>query len=519
MTKKYLTRLLQASLMCCLAVLFAACEDFATEDNPIPSYISLSNSDVKLAIGDTYVRQAIVAGSAVVTYSSSDETVATVDQGGKVTALKAGTAVITAEATGYSGGGKKIYVPEKKSYKVTVLPSLPLTLEAITAGTIIVNSPQEGMQYTLNDGAKTPVTTTAIDVTVGDKVAFYGSGTSITSYNGTYIKGGTAQLKVYGNIMSLVDEENFATATTLATNKTFYGFFDSNDKLIDASGLLLPATTLTEECYEYMFSFCTSLTTAPALPATKLAEGCYANMFYSCSSLTAAPALPATQLAENCYYGMFGGCSSLTTAPALPATQLAENCYLGMFSDCSSLTAAPALPATELAQNCYSGMFSDCSSLAAAPALPATQLAASCYCLMFLGCSSLTAAPALPATTLAENCYSSMFFSCSSLTTAPALPATQLAEGCYSTMFYSCSSLTTAPALPATTLAENCYLGMFLCCSSLTTAYVKAGYDSNDCGLIFSGCPNLNTCTLYTDGDWSSYGDISNWTKAAYSTE
>jgi hypothetical protein len=86
-------------------------------------------------------------------------------------------------------------------------------------------------------------------------------------------------------------------------------------------------------------------------------------------------------------------------------------------------------------------------------------------------------------------------------------------------MFYNCSSLTTAPALPATTLTDYCYYGMFWNCTSLTEAYVKAGYDYYNCGYIFYGCQNLNTCTLYTDGDWSNDGNISNWTKVAYPTE
>lgn len=63
----------------------------------------------------------------------------------------------------------------------------PLTLEALTDGTIVVNDPRSGMQYTLNGGAKTTMSgTTNINVVAGDKVAFYGNGTSITSYNGCW---------------------------------------------------------------------------------------------------------------------------------------------------------------------------------------------------------------------------------------------------------------------------------------------------------------------------------------------
>jgi hypothetical protein len=60
-----------------------------------------------------------------------------------------------------------------------------------------------------------------------------------------------------------------------------------------------------------MFYYCTSLTTAPELPATTLAEGCYIYMFSGCTSLTAAPELPATTLVNSCYKNMFNGCTNL----------------------------------------------------------------------------------------------------------------------------------------------------------------------------------------------------------------
>ena len=137
MTKKSILRLLQASLMCCLAVLFTACEDFATEDNPTPSYISFNSKAVTLNIEQTVTYKAIVAGTAVVIYSSSNEAVATVDQAGKVTAVSEGTATITALVTGYDAAGRKIYTPEEKSYTVTVVDpveSLTLDQTALSVG-------------------------------------------------------------------------------------------------------------------------------------------------------------------------------------------------------------------------------------------------------------------------------------------------------------------------------------------------------------------------------------------------
>ena len=223
----------------------------------------------------------------------------------------------------------------------------PLTLEALSDGTIVVYDPQWGMQYTLNGGAKQTMSgSVSIDVNTGDKVAFYGNGTSITSYLDTKITGGTADVKVYGNIMSLVDEENFATATTLSETYTFYRLFNHYEHLTDASGLLLPATTLASAnyCYAEMFSNSDNLVAGPSeLPATTLSLRCYQAMFSYCPSLTVAPILPATTLEGYCYFQMFRFCTSLTEAPVLPAPELTGNCYREMFSGCSSLNSITCL--------------------------------------------------------------------------------------------------------------------------------------------------------------------------------
>ena len=412
---------------------------------------------------------------------------------GKVDADKWTVDPTTATTDGVAEGTKVTltYSGRRKVKSITAtagsaMLSTPLTLEALTDGTIVVSNPQDGMQYSKNGGTKTAVTADAISVVKGDKIAFYGKGTDISSYftiNGdiltnTSIAGGTAEVKAYGNIMSLVDETGFATNTKLTAEQAFLWLFGANTTLTDASELQLPATTLTAECYESMFYGCTSLTTAPALPATTLTQYCYSSMFNGCASLTTAPELPATTLAKSCYNDMFDGCTSLTTAPALPATTLAQSCYYKMFIGCTSLTTAPELPATTLAQDCYSTMFYDCTSLTTAPALPVTTLTESCYAYMFQGCTSLTTAPALPATTLTNSCYSSMFKGCTSLTTAPVLPATTLTGFCYQYMFDGCTSLTTVTCLATDINASNCVLNWLKEVAATGTFYKAASMSS-----------------------------------------
>jgi len=332
----------------------------------------------------------------------------------------------------------------------------------------------------------------------GEKVYFKGLGRQTNSddpYAWCLVRG-TAEHVVYGNIMSLLYGDDFASQTALpeGTEFNFCGFFYNDRFLVSAENLVL-TTTLTPACYYEMFMNCTKLVSAPALPATTLTENCYVFMFDNCSALTEAPELPATTLATFCYYGMFRHCLSLTEAPALPAATLAYRCYGNMFEDCSALVTAPALPANTLSDRCYSYMFYNCSSLTTAPELPVTTLAYGCYSDMFKGCTSLATPPELPATTLAPFCYQSMFNNCSSLTTAPSvLPATTLAPYCYQSMFNNCSSLTTAPSvLPATTVPVHGYSYMFMDCLSLTEApKLPATELSERCYFaMFSGCNSL----------------------------
>lgn len=167
-------------------------------------------------------------------------------------------------------------------------------------------------------------------------------------------------VKLSGNIQDLLNDGN---NDTLTGQYTFIRLFSGNVSIVDATELILPATSLARSCYGYMFDGCSNLTAAPELPATTLASGCYSCMFTGCTRLTTAPHLPATTLVSGCYSFMFEGCSSLTTAPELPATTLADKCCQYMFEGCSSLTTAPELPATTLADYCYRYMFYGCSKL------------------------------------------------------------------------------------------------------------------------------------------------------------
>ena len=121
MISRYFKHMMQAAVLLCTSLVVVSCDDFfVSEDNPIPTYLTMSDKPVTIKVNDTYKRTAIAVSDAVVVYSSSDTDVATVDQNGTVEGVADGTATITAKATGYSTHGRKIFIEDSKSYEVTV---------------------------------------------------------------------------------------------------------------------------------------------------------------------------------------------------------------------------------------------------------------------------------------------------------------------------------------------------------------------------------------------------------------
>ena len=333
--------------------------------------------------------------------------------GGKTVSLTAfdGSKAYTYSKSNVSFSNNSYYAINVKMTEDAMLAT-PLTFEAKEAYARVTFTKAETKQnlkieYSKNGGAWTTYTEPIILTNVGDKVSFRGDNDTYATYGYSSKFSCSADCYIYGNIMSLIDKNDFATKTTLSANYTFSSLFYNNIYIYNHStkALLLPATTLTQSCYSSMFA-CTNLTEVPALPATTLANSCYNGMFESCTRLTTAPALPATKLANSCYCKMFQSCTNLTIAPALPATTLANSCYNSMFGHCNNLATAPALPATTLAPYCYTNMFVYCTNLATTPELPATTLAPYCYNQMFYGCTNLNSVTCLATDISADYCTS-----------------------------------------------------------------------------------------------------------------
>ena len=194
-----------------------------------------------------------------------------------------------------------------------------------------------GLQYSVNGGDWK-------DVEAGKEVPFGGTNGNLR-LRGTNTNGTASGLDAYSTI-TFTNDVNVTCTGDIRT-------------LLDWRNYSTVDTQKAKFCY--LFSGCTSLTSAPELPATKLAYECYFGMFYGCKSLTAAPELPATKLADYCYQQMFSGCKSLTAAPELKATTLAISCYSIMFYGCTKLSTvtmlAPSDQISKASDCCYKWLY------------------------------------------------------------------------------------------------------------------------------------------------------------------
>ena len=306
-------------------------------DNPVRTSLEVDTSILTLAVGESATRTATTEAkeSYKITYSSSNPAVATVDQNGKVTGLTEGEAVITIhmDETRESWYAAKtlVYNVVVKNPSAEQLANVdkatPLTLVAQADGKITVTFNNgiilaNDIHYTVNGGAEQTIaknTTGAYDITVkkGDVVQLYSINTSLGGGAVAGARGGTRAVddgakyinirpsmktEIFGNVMSLLKgKDNLESATTIEANNAFYGLFAGADKLVnnDERLLVLPATTLTEGCYDNMFSGCKGIEKAPELPAPKLEKNCYQEMFYDCAKLNHVKCLATDIKAEN----------------------------------------------------------------------------------------------------------------------------------------------------------------------------------------------------------------------------
>ena len=318
---------------------------FGSEDQPAQSSsssssssttpdIQIDNATLTLSVGQTASRPATAKSADIqLTYASSTPAVATVSQAGKVTAFSAGEATITVSSP---------QISQSISFKVVVnaIPAeqlaavekaTPLTFLPLDDGKITVTfyngiTLAGDIHFTINDGQEQTIaknTAGAYDIQAkkGDVVQLYSINTSLGGGAVAGTRGGTRAIddgakyinirpsmktEIFGNVMSLLKgKDNLEGATAIEANNAFYGLFSGAKNLVNNTErqLVLPATTLTEGCYQDMFNGCKGIEKAPELPAPTLVKDCYQEMFAGCSKLNYVKCLATDISAENCTKG------------------------------------------------------------------------------------------------------------------------------------------------------------------------------------------------------------------------
>ena len=312
---------------------------FGTEDHPAQSGstipdIQIDNATLTLSVGQTASRPATAKTADIqLTYASSTPAVATVSQAGIVTAFSAGETTITVSAP---------QISKSVSFKVVVNAISAEQLAAVDKATPLTILPQDDgkitvtfnngitlagdIHYTINDGQEQTIaknTAGAFDIEVkkGDVVQLYSQNSALGGGSSSAARALTRAVdegakyinirpsmktEIFGNVMSLLKgKDGFAAADALEANNAFYGLFAGADKLVnnDERMLVLPATTLTEGCYQDMFNGCKGIEKAPELPAPTLVKDCYQEMFAGCSKLKYVKCLATDISAENCTKG------------------------------------------------------------------------------------------------------------------------------------------------------------------------------------------------------------------------
>ncbi len=270
-----------------------------------------------------------------------------------------------------------------------------MTIKALGSGTITFTIPANvntsyitSISYRKNKGAWTTtgnsssVVTISVSVVANDIVEWKGDASTLSIGDGTTNASRincTALFELYGNIMSLLYEDDFRNKNYLPDKyRTFQELFmESNVQ--NARNLILPVTILENinmNTYRRMFKNCTSLIYAPRyISIKKVNRYTFHEMYYGCTSMITGSLFDITDCinddatyAEFAFRSMYHGCSALqSNLPAEISLEhgFGQQCCTQMFESCSSLKIAPTFSGScDTRFNLqFNNAFQNCTSL------------------------------------------------------------------------------------------------------------------------------------------------------------
>ena len=215
---------LGGALMLAAALVFTSCDQIKSfMDNPVSSYLEVNPESVTLMVGEEKALEVTTISDQPITYTSSNEDVATVDEKGVITAVSEGDAIITvsvASTATYAAGMKQVQV------KVEPAPihTIPLTIEAKAENGATVSLKKTSTLLALETIKYKKSTDTSwsdyefadgvngaeISLNQGESVSFWSNNAALaqkpgssTIYSSFVI---SDECYVYGNVMSMIDE-------------------------------------------------------------------------------------------------------------------------------------------------------------------------------------------------------------------------------------------------------------------------------------------------------------------------
>lgn len=407
-----------------------------------------------------------------------------------------------------------------------------LTTKALESGTItftmptaVTTSKVTNVSYRKNKGAwvKTNNSSSEVVITmnvVADDVIEWKGNATCYGGGGVFEDcshwGGTASFNVYGNIMSMLYNDSFRgkttyPSTTIRATQHMFAY----SLVVDASNLILPATTCYGQAYMSLFDYCTSLIYPPAvLPAPVVKNAMYYNMFRGCTSMTTMPTILATSLdpAGTIHYqSMFSGCTALqyNTNQTIHIDTARYQCCQYMFSGCSSMVNAPNVDCSDIASGAnyaFSGMFKECTNLQTPPErFDVDTVELGIFNVLFENCTSLRYAPIVNIRNVGSNTYGAftrMFTGCTSLTDASGIniyfPENYQWNGqlVFYCMFSSCTNLVHGPSLHINgtiiTNANQTFNRTFHDCQKMANHDIELNYDIDSNATITTDSNNGN---------------------------
>jgi hypothetical protein len=216
---------------------------------------------------------------------------------------------------------------------------------------------------------------------------------SITGGIGSFTM--TGNVCVEGNIMSLIYGSDFVGKTVMKGTRTFFDLFVNQSNIITSHKLILPATTLTEACYEHMFSGCKNMINCPeVLPATTVGKKSYHRMLQGCEKMVTVPQISATKVMSEGCKQMFEGCKSFTDQVPeeliYNVTEAEDSAFWSFFNACTNMTKGIKFPQlTEMPGYCFKCMYQT-TKLTESPEITINKLNFGCYNQLFNGVSTLS---------------------------------------------------------------------------------------------------------------------------------